>query len=180
MAMPNEPGRPPGRLVPAPRWVAPVFTVLGAATLPWTVYLAMTLPTHANTHHYRLTWVGFDIMLVVVLLATAYFAWRGNRLVGLLATITATMLVLDAWFDVNSSNHADRPGAILSAALIELPLAAVCGWIALHVEQVVERRMRRLTRRAARLSGIAETESAALARARAAQAAETKRNNPTL
>ena len=62
MAMPNEPGRPPGRLVPAPRWVAPVFTVLGAATLPWTVYLAMTLPTHANTHHYRLTWVGFDTL----------------------------------------------------------------------------------------------------------------------
>ena len=180
MAMPNEPGRPPGRLEPAPRWVAPVFTVLGAATLPWTVYLAMTLPTHANTHHYRLTWVGFDTMLVVVLLATAYLAWRGNRLVGLLATITATMLVLDAWFDVNTSNHADRPGAILSAALIELPLAAVCGWIALHVEQVVERRMRRLTRRAARLSGIAETESAALARARAAQAAETNKNNPAL
>lgn len=143
----------PGRLATSPRWVAPVFAVLGAATVPWTVYLAMTLPTHANTHHYRLTWVGFDAMLVVVLLATAYLAWRGNRFVGLLATITATMLVLDAWFDVNTSNHADRPAAILSAAFIELPLAAVCGWIALHVEQVIERRLRRLTQRAARLSG---------------------------
>src|SRR5689334_25415885 len=98
---------------PAPRWVAPVFAVLGAVTLPWTVYLAMTLPTHASTHHYRLTWVGFDIMLVVALLATAYLAARGNRFVGLLATVTATMLVLDAWFDVNTSSRADRPGAIL-------------------------------------------------------------------
>ena len=158
MATPKEPGPdragPDGggpdraALVTSPRWVAPVFAVLGAATLPWTVYLAMTLPKHANTHHYRLTWVGFDIMLVVVLLATAYLAWRGNLLVGQLATVAATMLVLDAWFDVNTSNRADRPAAILSAVLIELPLAAVCGWIALHVDHVIERRMRRLARRA--------------------------------
>ncbi|WP_051808276.1 hypothetical protein [Actinoplanes subtropicus] len=140
----------PGRRLTSPRWVAPVFAVLGAAAVPWTVYLAMTLPSRESTHHYRLTWVGFDIMLIVVLLATAYLAWRGNRSVGLLATITATMLVLDAWFDVGISNRADRPAAILSAIFIELPLAAVCGWIALHVDHVVERRLRRLSRRAAR------------------------------
>lgn len=140
----------PGRMATSPRWVAPVFAVLGAATVPWTVYLAMTLPAHMSTHHYRLTWVGFDTMLIVVLLATAFLAARGNRLVGLLATITATMLVLDAWFDVNTSNRADRPAAILSAVLVELPLAAICGWIALHVDHVIERRLRRLARRAAK------------------------------
>jgi hypothetical protein len=171
MATLNEP-RPasPVRLATAPRWVAPVFAVLGAATLPWTVYLAMTLPKQANTHHYRLAWVGFDAMLIVVLLATAYVAWRGNRLVGLLATITATMLVVDAWFDVTTSNQADRPGAILSAVFIEVPLAAVCGWITMHVDQVIERRLRYLTRRAARLSATAETEATVLARIRAARA----------
>ena len=160
----------PVRLATTPRWVAPVFAVLGAATMPWTVYLAMTLPEHADTHHYRLTWVGFDIMLIVVLLATAYVAWRGNRLVGLLATITATMLVVDAWFDVTTSTRADRPEAILSAVVIELPLAAVCGWIALHVDQVIERRLRRLARRAARLSATAQTTVTAPAQIRAARA----------
>jgi hypothetical protein len=158
------------RLAPAPRWVAPVFAVLGAATVPWTVYLAITLPRHANTHHYRLAWVGYDTMLIVVLLATAYLAWRGNRLVGLLASVTATMLVVDAWFDVTTSNRAGRPLAILSALFIELPLAAVCGWIAVHVEQVIERRLRRLTRRAEGLSATAEAQAAALARIRAARA----------
>lgn len=170
MATLNESG---GESVPpatAPGWVAPVFAVLGAATIPWTVYLAMTLPKQANTHHYRLAWVGFDTMLVVVLLATAFVAWRGNRLVGLLATITATLLVVDAWFDVTTSNHADRPGAILSAVLVELPLAAVCGWIALHVDQVIERRLRRLVRRAARLSAAAQTGTAAPAQLRSARA----------
>src|SRR5689334_8099220 len=109
----------------APHWVAPVFALLGAATLPWTVYLAMTLPPQINSHHYRLAWVGFDIMLIAVLLLTAYFAWRGRPLVGLFAAITATMLFLDAWFDVTTASRADRPAAILSAVLVELPLAAV-------------------------------------------------------
>src|SRR5690349_16181621 len=103
MATLNEPGPDCVRLEPAPRWVAPLFAVLGAVALPWTVYLAMTLPAHVHTRHYRLAWVGFDAMLVVVLLATAFLAARGNRLVGLLATVTATMLVVDAWFDVTTS-----------------------------------------------------------------------------
>jgi hypothetical protein len=119
-------------------------------------------------------------MLVVALLATAYLAARGNRFVGLLATVTATMLVLDAWFDVNTSSRADRPGAILSALFIELPLAAVCGWIALHVDQVIERRLRQLARRNARLAGTADTALARLRTVRAAErpAGQSKKNNP--
>jgi hypothetical protein len=166
----NDPAPDCVRLAAAPRWVAPLFAVLGTATLPWTAYLAMTLPQQAHTHHYRLAWVGFDAMLIVVLLLTAYVAWRGNRLVGLLATITATMLVVDAWFDTTTANRADRPMAILSAALVELPLAVLCGWIALHVDQVIERRLRRLARRAVRLSASTETAATALARVRSAQA----------
>jgi hypothetical protein len=145
----NEPRAETAGLATTPGWVAPVFAVLGVATVPWTIYLATTLPTHAHTQNYRLAWVGFDVMLVVALLATAYLAWRGNRLVGLLAAATATMLVVDAWFDVTTSAAVDRLGAVLAAGLIELPLAAVCGWIALHVDQVIERRLRRLARRAA-------------------------------
>jgi hypothetical protein len=166
----DEPRWDPGRLTTAPRWVAPVFTALGAATIPWTVYLAMTLPQHASTRHYRLTWVGYDVLLIVVLLATAYLAARGNRLVGLLATITATMLVVDAWFDVTTSDRAGQPVAILSAVFIELPLAAVCGWITMHVDQVIERRLRRLARRAEQLSANAGAGTTARARIRAARA----------
>jgi hypothetical protein len=156
------------RVQAAPRWVAPVFAVLGAATMPWTAYLAMSLPQQANAHHYRVAWVGFDIMLVVVLLATAYAAWRGRPLVGLLAASAGTMLVVDAWFDVTTARHSDLAAAILSAALVELPLAGVCGWIALHVDQVIERRLRQLARRADRLR--TGTRSAARARVRAARA----------
>jgi hypothetical protein len=135
---------------PTPRWVAPVFAVLGAATVPWTVYLALTLPAAARTQHYRLAWVGFDTLLVALLLATAWAAWRGQQSVGLLATATATTLVVDAWFDVTTSAYADLPAAVASAVLVELPLAVVCGWIAMHVDQMIERRLQRLARRQAR------------------------------
>jgi hypothetical protein len=175
MARPDKAARDAIRLRPVPRWVAPVFAVLGGATVPWTVHLAMSLPAQASAQHYRVAWVGFDVMLIVVLLLTATVAWRGSRHVGLLAASTATMLVVDAWFDVTTSPPADVPSAILSAVLLELPLAVVCGWIALHVDQVVERRRRRHARRAARLR--AATADAG-SRAAQAGAATADRNGP--
>jgi hypothetical protein len=150
MAVPDEITRDAGALRPVPRWVAPVFAALGAATVPWTAYLAVSLPARASAQHYRLAWVGFDLMLVALLLTTALLAWRGSRQVGLAAAATATVLVVDAWFDVTTSRPADMPSAVASALLLELPLAVVCGWIALHVDQVVERRLQALARRAAR------------------------------
>ncbi|WP_221320551.1 hypothetical protein [Actinoplanes sp. L3-i22] len=141
----------PAQRRPAPRWVAPLFAVLGAATIPWTIYLSLTLPQRMHTHNYRTAWVGFDVLLVLGLLATAYTAWRGQPRVGLLAGATATLLVVDAWFDIMLSSRSEMLTAVLSAAFIELPLAVLCGWIALHVERLVERRLRRLARTAARL-----------------------------
>jgi hypothetical protein len=158
------------RMEPAPRWVAPVFAVLGAAAIPWTAYLAVSLPEQARAHNYRVAWVGFDTLLIAVLLITAYLAWRGRRLVGLLAASTATMLVVDAWFDVTTSRRAEAATAILSAVLVELPLALVCGWIALHVDQVVERRLRQLARRAARLQSGTPQAATATAAVRVAEA----------
>jgi hypothetical protein len=132
---------------PAPGWVAPLFGLLGAGTIPWTVYLSMTLPDHAHTHNYRLAWVGFDVLLVVVLLVTAYLAWRGSPLVGLLAGCAATMLVVDAWFDVTTSNRGEFGFALLLALAAELPLAVLCGWVALHVDRVLARNFRYGVRR---------------------------------
>jgi hypothetical protein len=125
---------------PAPRWVAPLFAVLGAALIPWTVYLAMTLPPHARAHHYRAAWVGFDTLLVAVLLLTAYLAARGRPLVGPVAASTATMLLVDAWFDVTTARHGwPFLEALTLALLVELPLAALCLYIAHRVERVSER-----------------------------------------
>ena len=135
----------------APGWVAPLFGALAALTVPWAVYLAYTLPGRVVTAHYRGAWVGFDIGLVLLLATTAYQAWRGSRQVAAAATATATMLVVDGWFDVLTTPRGpDLVLSVASAVLVELPLAALCLWIAHNVEKVVNRRLRQLARRAVR------------------------------
>jgi hypothetical protein len=124
-----------GMVLRTPRWMAPLFALLGAGTIPWTVYLSLTLPDRARTHNYRLAWVGFDVMLILAMLLTAYLAWRGRPLAGQAAGCTATMLIVDAWFDVTTSGRHDLGMAILLAVLVELPLAVLCGWIAVRVQR---------------------------------------------
>jgi hypothetical protein len=118
-----------------PRWMAPLFGLLGAGTIPWTVYLSLTLPDHARAHNYRLAWVGFDVLLILCMLATAFLAWRGRALAAQFAGCTATMLVVDAWFDVTTSGPSEVGLALALAIGVELPLAVLCGWIALHVQR---------------------------------------------
>ena len=134
-----------------PWWVGPAFAVLAVGTVPWVVFLAVTLPRHATFAHYRGVWVGFDIGLICVLATTAVQAWRGRPQVALAATAAATMLFVDAWFDVLTTPRGDP--LILSvvlAVLVEIPLAVICLWIALHAAQVIEGRAVLLAKRAAR------------------------------
>ncbi|MFG2057878.1 hypothetical protein ACGFI9_28035 [Micromonospora sp. NPDC048930] len=134
---------------PAPRWVAPTFVLLALLTLPWVGYLALTLPRHAVAVHYRAAWVGFDLGLVALLALTAWYAYRGDRQVALAATGTATMLAVDAWFDVVTTPAGpDLVVSVLLAVLVELPLAVVCVWIARHGDRMVARRLRQLAARA--------------------------------
>ena len=176
---PAAPGPPPGEsllggaatpqrnpMTPphGPRWVAPLFALLGLLTVPWTVYLAFTLPHRATAHHYRLAWVGFDVALVVALFATALLAWRGRRLVIVPAVVTATLLAVDAWFDVLTSGGGQRQFSLATALLVELPLAGVCVWIAGHTVELAMRREAYLTRRLARAERLAGEERRAAVR----------------
>ena len=81
-----------------------MLTVASAVLIPWIVLLALTLPRHYVAGHWRLTWVGFDIILLAALAATAWFAWRRRQAVVITAFITATLLTCDAWFDVTTAS----------------------------------------------------------------------------
>jgi hypothetical protein len=144
-----EPVDSPAMRPPTPRWVGPVFFLLGVVMLPWSAYLAVALPEHAEAAHYDLAWVGFDLLLTVMLLRTAYLAWHGRHAVAFPATITATLLVVDSWFDLWTSP--DRMAflqALVMAVVVELPLAGICVWIARHAEGVRRDRIRFFRRRA--------------------------------
>ncbi|MGC9671266.1 hypothetical protein ACNTMW_32565 [Planosporangium sp. 12N6] len=144
-------GAPPAlpAVRPVPTWIAPVFTVLALVTVPWTAYLAATLPDDIRTRNYRVAWVGFDVGLIVLLLLTAVLAYRGHRHMVMTATATATALLIDAWFDVvTAPTGGDLAVAVATALVGELPLTCLCVWIALQVDRVIARRLRQLERRA--------------------------------
>ena len=94
--------------------------------VPWTIILAVTLPRQYDAHHWRLAWVGFDMLLRLSLAATAYLGWRGRQMVIGTSIATAVLLICDAWFDI--SLDLGTPAiwtSLASAVFIELPLAAL-------------------------------------------------------
>jgi hypothetical protein len=129
-----------------PRWVAPAFALLAISLVPWIGYLAVSLPATTRVHD-STAWIGFDIMLMIMLAVTAFLAWRGITRVALAATATGTMLVVDAWFDVFTSRRGADLIQALVLSVVELSLATVCLWIALHAASVARARLHDLAGR---------------------------------
>ena len=118
--------------------------------VPWILYLTFTLPARHVTVHYDLAWVGFDVGLTAALAATTWAVLRGSRWVVPFAAVSGTMLVCDAWFDVTTSRYGSELfEAIAQAALAELPLAVLCGFIVYDAERFLAATITRF-RRAAR------------------------------
>ena len=94
-----------------------------AVLVPWVGYLALTLPDDYQAQNWAATWVGFDIGLVALMATTVVLGLLRRVAIVLSACATGVLLVCDAWFDVMTSTAADRPAALASALLLELPLA---------------------------------------------------------
>jgi hypothetical protein len=107
--------------------------------IPWIALLFVTLPGHYVVNHWPLAWGGFDVVLGLALATTGVLVARRSPYAEVTATVTGTLLCCDAWFDVlTSRGTSDVAQAVASAVLIELPLAAVCFWMAGNLAQAVE------------------------------------------
>jgi hypothetical protein len=133
------------------RWTGPLFALFSVILLPWVVYIGLTLPARQLAPNYDIAWAGFDIMLAGGLATTAYFALRRSRYLSTAAASTATLLLVDAWFDCMTTPGSSRWESIALCFLIELPLAGVCLWLSYHTHQIAERRICLLQRRPGRL-----------------------------
>jgi len=123
-----------GRWRPAP-WVVPLFALAGIVLVPWTVLLVRSLPSTHAAAHWDIAWAGFDVGLALLLLGVAISGWRRSPWLA-----AATLLVVDAWFDImTSSTHLELAIAIGEAVLIELPLAGLCYLLARDAERVLRR-----------------------------------------
>lgn len=147
-----DPDRRPSEGTARIVWIAALVLGLGAVLLiPWTIYLAWTLPGRTVAAHYDIAWTGFDVGLIAVLGGTAFAAWRGGRWLPALSAVTAASLVIDAWFDVvTSATTAERVQAIGLAAVVELPVAGACLWITVHAQEFNDRRVARAAQRSQR------------------------------
>ncbi|MES4886630.1 hypothetical protein [Streptomyces sp. NPDC096012] len=110
-----------------------LLVACGLALVPWLYVLATSLPATATAAHWPVAWVGLDALEALGLIATGLLAARGDRRHALAAAATAALLVVDAWFDTTTAAPGgDFATAVAMALGAELPLAALCGRLALR------------------------------------------------
>ncbi len=109
------------------RRLAVLFSVVACTVLTgWIIVLVFTLNKYYIATHWRLAWVGFDIVLLAAFALTGWAFWRGRQIVIACLLITGTLLCCDAWFDVILDlRTGDMWMSIASAVVVELPLAFV-------------------------------------------------------
>ncbi|MBS1837867.1 MAG: hypothetical protein JST64_09240 [Actinobacteria bacterium] len=107
------------------RAVRAVVTVGAVVLVPWSVYLALSLPRRTMTDHWRGAWVGFDLLLASTLALTAWCAWHRRHLVVVGLAASSVLLACDAWFDVMLTRGGGRWISLAMALLVELPLAVL-------------------------------------------------------
>ena len=103
-----------------------VVIVCCIALAAWTGLLAATLPRYYRSGGWRGAWVGFDIALLAAFATTGWASWRRRQILIVCLVVLATLLCCDAWFDVVLDARTSGFWlSLLSALVIELPLAAV-------------------------------------------------------
>jgi hypothetical protein len=106
------------------RHIVELLALSTVGLVPWTIALGLTLPSDYRVHAWRTTWVGFDVLLLLALAATAVLAWRRHRAGLVSAVATAVLLICDAWFDISLDFGTSAVwAAVALAVFVELPLA---------------------------------------------------------
>ena len=107
------------------RKIGLLFSIIACTVLVgWIIVLVLTLNRDYTATHWRLAWVGFDVVLLAAFAATGWAFWRGRQIVIAFLLITATLLCCDAWFDVILDLGSSGVWvSIVSAIIVEIPLA---------------------------------------------------------
>src|SRR6266576_5652918 len=106
------------------RWVVPLFGLAALLLVPWVVLLVFALPSTQRAAHWDIAWAGFDVALALLLFTVAVAACRRSPWVEGAATAAATLLFVDAWFDVLTlSTRFELILVLVVAVFFVLPLA---------------------------------------------------------
>jgi len=101
-----------------------VMTTCCIGLAAWIAFLVLTLPARYTSSDWRAVWVGLDIAEFLGFAATAWAAWHQRQIVIFFMTVTGTLLLCDAWFDLALDyGSSDFIVSVLCAVLAEIPLA---------------------------------------------------------
>jgi len=101
--------------------------------LPWAAYLALSLPASVSAQHWPVAWTGLDVVMAAGLAATAWLAVRRDRRLAFPAVSTATLLLVDAWFDVCTAPAGGPLAMALADMCVEVAEAGGCLALAVAV-----------------------------------------------
>lgn len=125
-----------GGASPSSRWPGRLGAGLigaGLALIPWLFVLAGGLPSSTTAAHWPIAWVGLDSLEALGLITTGVLVRRRSPRRCPAAAVTATLLFMDAWFDVSTASAgADQAVAVAMALFLEIPIAVLCAVLALR------------------------------------------------
>jgi hypothetical protein len=117
-------------------WLLLVVGGMAVALLPWTAYLSATLPSKHLTEHWDIAWAGLDLFEAASLVVLFVALIRRSAFVPMFAAVAGTALLCDAWFDLTTSGSGFY-WALAEALGAELPLAALCFWVAFEASEAI-------------------------------------------
>ncbi|GGH95605.1 hypothetical protein ACFFGR_15990 [Arthrobacter liuii] len=92
----------------------------------WILYLSGTMPSVTVAYNWNTAWLALDTFEGLTALLTAVFLFKNRTWAVLSATAFSTSLCIDALFDVTTAEQGPAlVTAVLEAALVELPFAAL-------------------------------------------------------
>jgi len=117
-------------------WLLLIVGGVAVALLPWTAYLSATLPSKHLTQHWDIAWAGLDLFEAASLVSLFVAVIRRSAFVPMFAAVAGTALLCDAWFDLTTAGRG-FDWALAEALGAELPLAALCFWVAFEVSEAI-------------------------------------------
>ena len=119
-------------------WLLLVVGGVAVALLPWTAYLSATLPAEHLANHWDIAWAGLDGFEAAALVVLFIVVVRRSPFVPMFAAVAGTALICDAWFDVMTAGTGrSLHWAIIEALVAEIPLAALCFWLAFEASEAI-------------------------------------------
>jgi hypothetical protein len=110
-----------GSRVSAPKWFPKVCLAAVIVFIPLFITAATVTPRTAQLHNLRLFWTGLDVFELVGMALTGWYLFRRSPNVVMAATITGSLLLSDAWFNVVTTVGQSHRAALVMA-VVEVPI----------------------------------------------------------